>query len=107
MKEFRKLNNLEEIKSIEVGEILGVGYIWATIPAVVLSNNGKLLNLLGNMDNKMIIKYNFKIDEIGGLYKDGSICTELDGSKFIGREEIEYEPNKTLLINWGIWEEQK
>jgi len=100
------LKNLEDLQKIEVGDIIGMGQLTDTIPTLCVSKNKKI-HLLGNMDNKMIIKYSILIEEVEGFYEDGSILySRRDGRnvEYIENFSEEYESLKKQLITAGIWE---
>ncbi len=89
--EIKKVNSLEECVLIKSKEIVGVGQAGTeTIPARCLSNDGEKLKLIGNMDDEVIVKYNFLIKEIEGFYDDGSIRAKMDNAEFIEKQDKRY-----------------
>ncbi len=106
MKTFKPLKNLEEIKKISIGAIIGVGQaITETIPALCIANDGKKIELLGNMDNQCIIEYVFKINDINALYPDGSIHAKRNKIVLRDKDYKKYETFKQQLKYADLWEE--
>lgn len=91
MVEFKPIKNLEELESVKSTEMIGVGQsVGDTIPARCWSNDGTSIRLIGNMDDKVIIRYNFKIKDLEGFYDDGSIRIKLINQKFVEKEDRGY-----------------
>lgn len=106
MKKLTLIKSLEELPEIKVGTIIGIGQlITPTIPAICTFNDGKNIGALGNMDNKVIVEYNFPIKSIEGIKDDGSIVFNhtKHPSKYYDERGPEYESKKQVLINGGIW----
>ena len=107
MKTFKPLKNLEEIKKISPGEIRGVGQrMTETIPALCITNDGKEIRLLGNMDNQFIVAYTFKINAIDNLYSDGSIFAKRDKILLMDKNHEGYEISKKRLKDADLWEDK-
>ena len=110
MKKFKPLKNLEEVKNIQTGDIIGVEQLSGeTIPALCTSHKGKRISLLGNMDNQVIIKYVLTESDIKRIsYIDGSIgfCFN-NRCGYVEQGMGEYNSLKTQLINADIWEEER
>lgn len=100
MVEFLPLKNLEELKSVKTTEMIGVGQlIGDTIPARCWNNDGTEIRLIGNMDDKVIVKYNFKIKNVEGFYEDGSIRTKLINTEYIEKN------NKAYNLFMDFWKQ--
>lgn len=106
MKRFTPIKSLEELPEIKAGAIIGIGQITQTIPAVCTFNDGKNIGALGNIDNKVIVEYDFPIKSIEGIKDDGSIVFNhaKHPSKYYDERSPEYKSKKQELINGGIWD---
>lgn len=106
MKDFKPLKNLENVRNIQVGDIIGMGQlITKTIPALCVAYEGGRISALGNMDNRVILKYNFVVEDVVGFYDDSSIkmCYDDKKVKDIEKGSAEYELLRGQLISAGIW----
>jgi len=99
MTAFKPLKNLEEVKEIKSGEMIGVRQSMSpTISSRCLNNDGSNIKLIGNMDDEVMIEYNFTINKIEGFYADGSIRINMDGQKFIKKGDEKFNIYKKF---WG------
>jgi hypothetical protein len=99
--EFKPLRSIEECRAIKQGEMIGIGeLITDTIPARCMSNNGKIIRLIGNMDNKVMMECNFEINKITGFYEDGSIIVRMDVQEpiYIEKEDTKFNDYQKF---WG------
>ena len=106
MKKFKPIKSLEDLSKVREGEIIGIGQaVTKTIPALCASNNGEVICAFGNMDNKIIIEYEFPIKNVEGFYPDGSILLNFNKNKIQRYDawDVAYDVLKKRLINGGIW----
>lgn len=99
MIKFKPLKTLEECKLVQAGEMIGVAQvIFETIPSRCINNDGRTMELIGNMDNTTMIKYELLIKDILGFSADGSIIfrrTAMDRTYF-EKEDNMFENYKQI-----------
>lgn len=110
MKDFKPLKSLEDVQNIQVEDIIGVGQLASpTIHALCISHKDGRISLLGNMDNQVIVKYDFASKDVEGFYNDGSIvmACNVENREYVEKCYLEYGSLREKLISAGIWEEEK
>lgn len=106
--EFKPLRKLEDCRIIRQGEMIGVGqYITTTIPARCINNDGKIIELIGNIDNNVMVKYTFEINKIEGFYDDGSIRIQRGYLKNSEIREFIEKNDERFNEYKRIWENSK
>ena len=101
------LKNLEELRDINVGDIIGMGQlIGKTIPALCIEKDEEKIKCLGNMDGVAVVEYDFRINKVEGFYDDGSLRINFRGvHTFFKEGDKNYQTKKQILINNGGWKE--
>ena len=106
MRDFKPMRSLEDVRDIVVGNIVGMGQaVSETIPALCIAHEGERISLLGNMDNQVVVKYEFRESDVEKFYDDASIVIRYDdkNAKPVLKSDAEYESLVERLIAEGIW----
>lgn len=116
MTEFKPIKNLDELKNVQVGEIIGIWRL-ASSSAIVASceeNNGEKMKLLGKFKwgkvepingGEIISEYSFLINNIKKFCNNGSIIINFQENpvQYFEPKDEGYDIRKQVLIERGLW----
>lgn len=111
MTEIKPVHNLEEVKNIQEGDIIGVNGTFTTLTTLCIEKNQEEIRLIGQPYGvDRIIDYTFKIEEIRP-YTDGNIFSfQREKGKML-KEKLfrnkEYYQFKEKLIDANLWKGSK